>query len=80
MKVKGLKIVNPKNWKKLEYKGDFDDNGNTTIPKDTLNELGLNFRDSVIFEYKGKKVNTNVGQNGKIGLTRPEINKLGYTK
>lgn len=79
MKVKGLKIINPKNWKKADYTGEFNDTGmNTTIPEEILEKLGLKPRDGVMFEYKGKKVSTTVGHNGKIGLTRPEIEKLGY--
>ena len=81
MKVKGLKIINPKNWKKADYTGEFNDTGmNTTIPEDILDKLGLKARQGVMFEYKGNKVSTTVGTNGKIGLTRPEVNKLGYMK
>ena len=81
MKVKGLKIINPKNWKKADYTGEFNDTGmNTTIPEDILDKLGLKARQGVMFEYKGNKVSTTVGTNGKIGLTRPEVNKLGFMK
>jgi hypothetical protein len=79
LKIEGLIIKNPKNWKKTEYNGDFNDAGmNTTIPKDTLAKLQLNIGDSVMFEYEGRKVSTTVGPNGAVGLTRVEINKLGY--
>lgn len=79
LQIKDLNIINPKNWKKLAYKGDFDDTGmNTYISTDILNSLGLSIGDSVIFEYKGNKVNTSIGKKGRVGLTRPEIKKLGY--
>ncbi len=79
MKVKGLIIKNPKNWKKSEYTGEFNDTGmNTTIPQEILDKLGLKFGDSVIFEFKGNKVNTNVGRDGRIGLTSVEVKKLGH--
>ena len=79
MKIEGLIIKNPKNWKQSVYKGDFADTGmNTTIPRDILNKLGLKTGDSVMFEFKGKHITTTVGPNGRIGLTRPEIKKLGY--
>ncbi|NVM52090.1 MAG: hypothetical protein HWN66_00210 [Candidatus Helarchaeota archaeon] len=79
MKIKGLVIINPKNRKKAEYKGELDDMGmNLTIPQDILNELGLKSRDSVMIEFKGRRVSTNIGRDGFVGLTRPEINKLGY--
>ncbi|MFX1294991.1 MAG: AbrB/MazE/SpoVT family DNA-binding domain-containing protein [Promethearchaeota archaeon] len=79
MKIKGLIIKNPKNWKASAYNGGFDDTGmNTTIPQDILNKLGLKSGDSVMFEFKGRRISTNVGPNGRVGLTRPEINKLGY--
>ena len=81
LKVKGLKIINPKNWKKADYTGEFNDTGmNTTIPQDILDKLGLKARDGVMFEYKGNKVSTTVGSNGRIGLTSPEVKKLGYMK
>jgi len=79
LKIEGLIIKNPKNWKRSVYNGDFNETGmNTTIPKDTLTKLQLNVGNSVMFEYKGRKVTTTVGSNGAVGLTRVEINKLGY--
>jgi hypothetical protein len=81
MKIEGLKIINPRNHKKADYKGEFNETGmNTSIPEALLKKLDLKPRDGVMFEYKGKKVSTNVGPNGRIGLTRLEINKLGYLK
>ena len=81
MKIKGLVIKNPRNWKEAEYKADFDEDGrNTTIPSDLLEKLGLKPGGSVMFFYKDNHVTTTVGSNGRIGLTRPEINKLGYMK
>ncbi|TFG04284.1 MAG: hypothetical protein EU536_04905 [Promethearchaeota archaeon] len=81
MKIKELKIINPRNWKKADYTGEFNETGmNTMIPQDLLEKLDLKPRDGVIFEYKGNKVSTNVGSEGRIGLTRPEIEKLGYLK
>ncbi|MHA1266366.1 MAG: hypothetical protein ACTSRS_14125 [Candidatus Helarchaeota archaeon] len=81
MKTKGLTLINPRNWRKAVYTGTFDETGmNTVVPEELINKLDLKVRDSVIFEYKGKKVSTNIGPNGRIGLTRPEIEKLGYLK
>ena len=81
MKVKGLIIINPRNRKQADYTGEFNDTGmNTTIPADLMEKLGLKARDGVMFKYKDNRISTTVGPNGKIGLTRPEINKLGYMK
>ena len=79
MKIKGLKIRNPRKREQVDYTGEFNDTGmNTTIPKDLLDKLGLKPRDSVMFYYKGNHVSTNIGPNGKVGFTRIEVNKLGY--
>ena len=81
MKIKGLVIKNPRNWKSADYTGEFDDTGmRTTIPKDILDKLDLKQGDSVRFEYKGTHVHTNLGKDGLIGLTRPEVKKLGHVK
>ncbi len=79
LKVKGLIIKNPKTRKKAEYEGDFDESGmNTNIPKDILAKLNLNAGDSVVFEFKGNKISTSIGPNGRVGITRPELKNLGY--
>ncbi|MHA1277726.1 MAG: hypothetical protein ACTSQI_11285 [Candidatus Helarchaeota archaeon] len=81
MKIKGLIIKNPKNWKKVTYKEDFDETGmNTTIPQEILDKLDLKQGNSVIIEYKGKHVTTTLGRNGRIGLTHIEVKKLGHTE
>jgi S-adenosylmethionine hydrolase len=79
VKVKGLVIKNPKNWKKVTYEDEFDETGmNTTIPQKILDKLELKYGDSVMVEFQGKHVTTTLGRNGRIGLTRMEVNKLGY--
>lgn len=79
MKIKGLIIKNPKTRKVAEYEGDFDDSGmNTYIPEETLTKLKLKAGDPVVLELKGNKVSTSIGPKGRIGLTRPELGKLGY--
>jgi hypothetical protein len=79
LKIKGLMIKNPKIHKMAEYEGDFDDSGmNTYIPEEMLTKMKLKAGDPVVLEFKGNKVSTSIGPNGRIGLTRPELRKLGY--
>jgi len=50
----------------------------TNIPQEVLDKLGLKVGDPVAFEYKGKRANTHIGKNVRIGLTRIDIKELGY--
>ena len=81
MKIKGLTIINPKNWKETAYTGEFNETGmNTTIPKEILDKLKLKPGDGVMFKYKDNRISTTVGPNGRIGLTRQERKRLGLEK
>ena len=79
LKVKGLIIKNPKTRKQTDYEGDFNESGmNTNIPEETMTKLNLKAGDSVVFEFKGNKISTSIGPNGRVGITRPELRNLGF--